>query len=106
MYYTYVLHSEKDGKLYTGSTKDLKLRFEQHQNGEVDSTKYRRPLKLIYYEACLVEDDARRREKVLKSFRGKMFIRRRLKSYFTGSIMGGDKRGGAGAAAVSILADG
>ena len=85
MYYTYVLHSKKDDKLYTGVTKNLKLRFEQHQNGEVESTKYRRPLILIYYEACNMEDDARRREKVLKSYRGKMFIRRRLKSYFTGS---------------------
>ena len=91
MYYTYVLQSKKDGKLYTGSTKNLKLRFEQHQNGEVESTKYRRPLKLIYYETCLIEDDSRRREKVLKSYRGKMFIRRRLKSYFTGSIANVDK---------------
>ena len=50
MYYTYVLLSEKDGKHYTGYTQDLKLRFQQHQNGEVESTKHRRPLKLIYYE--------------------------------------------------------
>ena len=70
--------------MYTGSTKNLKLRFEQHIKGNVESTKYRRPLKLIYYEACAKEDDARRREKVLKSYRGKMFIRNRLKSYFTG----------------------
>jgi len=83
-YYTYVLLSEKDKQLYTGSTKNLKERFEQHCKGKVFSTKHRLPLKLIYYEACLTEDDARRREKSLKSFRGKMFIRRRLKSYFTG----------------------
>jgi len=36
-----------------GYTKNLKLRIEQHNNGEVQSTKYRRPLELIYYEACL-----------------------------------------------------
>jgi putative endonuclease len=84
MFYTYILKSNKDGKLYTGSTKNLQLRFEQHTNGKVVSTKYRRPLKLIYYEACVKEDDARCREKSLKSFRGKMFIRNRLKSYFTG----------------------
>mgnify|MGYP001579879219 FL=1 len=85
MFYTYILKSKKDDKLYTGSTKNLQLRFEQHKNGEVESTKYRRPLSLIYYEACVKEDDARRREMVLKSYRGKMFIRNRLKSYFTGS---------------------
>jgi putative endonuclease len=30
MYYTYVLQSEKDMKFYVGYTKNLKLRFEQH----------------------------------------------------------------------------
>ncbi|OHA30761.1 MAG: excinuclease ABC subunit C [Candidatus Taylorbacteria bacterium RIFCSPLOWO2_01_FULL_44_26] len=83
-FYTYVLLSEKDDNLYTGSTKNLQKRFEQHQNGEVFSTKSRRPLHLIYYEACLNEDDARRRDKSLKTFRGKMTLRRRLKSFFTG----------------------
>jgi len=85
MFYTYILKSKKDGKLYTSSTKNLQLRFEQHKTGEVESTKYRRPLSLIYYEACVEEKDAWRREKVLKSYRGKMFIRNQLKSYFTGS---------------------
>jgi len=84
MHYVYVLHSQKDDKLYTGYTKNLKLRLEKHEKGLVESTKNRRPLKLIYYEACLTQEDATRREKVLKSYRGKMFLRRRLKSYFTG----------------------
>ena len=64
-YYTYVLQSEKDGKNYAGYTKDLNLRFEQHQKGQVESTKYRRPLKLIYFEACLNQQDALKREKYL-----------------------------------------
>ena len=84
MYYTYVLHSEKDGDSYTGLTKNLKLRFEQHNKGLVESKKDRRPFRLIYYEACLDNNDAARREKYLKSYHGKMFIRRRLKSYLTG----------------------
>ena len=84
MYYTYVLQSTKDMKFYTGFTKDLKLRFEQHDKGLVESTKDRRPFKLIYYEACLSQKDATRREKYLKSYHGKMFIRKRLKSYLTG----------------------
>jgi putative endonuclease len=84
MFYTYVLQSEKDGKFYTGYTKDLDLRFEQHQLGYVESTKNRRPFKLIYYEACLVQADALKREKYLKTHYGKMFLGNRLKSYFTG----------------------
>ena len=83
-YYVYILRSDVDNKFYTGYTKDLKLRFKQHQNGEVDSTKRRGKMKLIYYEACLNQKDALRREKYLKTYLGKMFLRNRLKSYLTG----------------------
>lgn len=84
MYYTYVLLSEKDGKQYVGYTRNLKLRFEQHNMGQVQSTRHRRPFKLIYYEACLIEEDAKKRERYLKTYYGKMFLKKRLKSYFTG----------------------
>ena len=84
MYYTYVLQSKQDGKFYTGFTKNLKLRFEHHKKGLVESTKDRRPLKLIYYEGCLDKNDAIKREKYLKSYHGKMFLGKRLKSYLTG----------------------
>ena len=85
-YYTYLLLSEKDRKYYTGYTQDLNVRFEQHQKGQVKSTKHRRPLKLVYYEACLNQQDALKREKYLKTFYGKMFIAKRLKTYFTSQV--------------------
>ncbi len=69
---------------YVGFTKDLKLRFEQHNKGLVESTKNRRPFALIYYEACTNETDARHREKYLKTYHGRMFLKRRLKAYLTG----------------------
>ena len=84
MYYTYVLHSQKDMGFYIGFTKDLKQRFEWHQKGTVESTKNRLPLRLIYYEACLRQEDATRREKYLKTYNGRMFLKKRLKSYLTG----------------------
>jgi putative endonuclease len=84
MHYVYVLLSQKDSKNYVGYTKNLKLRFEQHRKGKVNSTKNRRPLMLIYYEACLNQQDATHREKYLKTYHGKMFIKKRLKSYLTG----------------------
>jgi len=84
LYYTYVLLSEKDEKFYVGFTKDLKLRFEHHQKGLVESTKDRRPLRLIYYEACLNQADATKRESYLKTYHGKRFLKKRLKSYLTG----------------------
>ena len=83
-YYTYVLQSLKDNKFYTGYTKNIKLRFEQHNKGLVASTKDRRPLILIYFEACLTQEDALHREKYLKTYYGKMFLKNRLKSYLTG----------------------
>ena len=84
MYYTYVLESEKDGNRYVGYTKDLELRLEAHKKGNVESTKGRRPLKLIYYEACLDRNDATHREKYLKTHYGRMFLGNHLKSYLTG----------------------
>ncbi|PIR89763.1 excinuclease ABC subunit C [bacterium (Candidatus Gribaldobacteria) CG07_land_8_20_14_0_80_33_18] len=83
-HYVYILQSKRDNKFYTGYTKNLKLRFEQHQKEIVESTKNRGPFKLIYFEGCLNQQDATRREKYLKTFYGKMFLRKRLKSYFTG----------------------
>lgn len=83
MWYNYILQSLKDKKLYTGVTSNLRNRFTEHNSGEVASTKYRRPLKLLYYEACLDEEDAKRREKTLKSGKGKRYIAMRLKKYLS-----------------------
>lgn len=77
-YFVYILQSEIDNMFYTGYTKDIELRIEQHQKGLVKSTKQRRPLKLIYYEACLNQQDATHREKYLKTHYGKMFVGNRL----------------------------
>ncbi len=82
--YIYVLLSEKDKKFYTGYTEGLRGRFEAHKAGKVTSTKDRRPLCLVYSEACLDRKDAMKRELYLKTHHGKMFLHKRLKSYLTG----------------------
>jgi len=84
VYYTYVLQSESDMEFYVGFTQNLKLRFEKHRKGLVESTEGRRPLKLIYYEACIDRNDALKREKYFKTYHGRMFLKNRLKSYLTG----------------------
>ena len=66
MFYVYVLNSKKYDELYIGSTNDLRKRIIEHNKGKVESTKKKKPYKLIYYEAYYVESDARRREKMLK----------------------------------------
>ncbi len=82
MWYIYVIQSMKDNEWYTGYTDDLKKRFQEHNKGLVYVTRRRRPFKLIYYEACLNEQDAKMREQYLKSGMGKKYIRNRLKFYF------------------------
>ena len=82
--YVYILQFQKDNKFYTGYTSDLTGRFKLHINKQVPSTKERGLFKLIYYEACLNQQDATHREKYLKTYLGKMFLRNRLKSYLTG----------------------
>ncbi len=80
-YYVYILLSEKDNMYYTGYTSDLKQRLKLHQEGKVSSTKNRRPLKLIYFEGCVNQNDATRREKYLKSGNGKIYLRNRIKQF-------------------------
>lgn len=82
MHYVYVLRSERDEKLYTGCTGDLRKRLDDHHSGAVPSTQSRLPLKLIYYEACQDANDAYHREKYLKTAYGKRFLKTRLAHYF------------------------
>ena len=84
MEYVYILQSKKDNNLYVGWTNDLRRRFLKHQNGEVRSTKYRLPMKLIYYETCINREDAKKREKYLKTAWGKRYLKNRLRKYLTG----------------------
>ena len=83
-YYVYVLLSDTDKKFYTGFTGDLKSRFERHDKKHVISTRKRGKLILVYSEACLDKRDAMHREKYLKTYHGKLFLKNRLKSYLTG----------------------
>jgi putative endonuclease len=81
MYYTYVLKSLKNGSLYTGYTNDLKLRIKEHNDGLSGYTKKYRPYKLIYYEACLNQGDAKARETQLKTGLGKRYLKTRLRRF-------------------------
>lgn len=78
MYYTYVLRSDKDGKLYVGWTDDLRKRIKEHNAGKVTATRHRRPLRLVYYEACLDKNKAIKREKYFKTGFGRRFLKERI----------------------------
>ena len=81
-YFVYLLESMQDNFLYVGFTEDVTLRLEKHNGGQVVSTKNHRPYRMIYYEAHLSKADALRREKYLKTSKGKTTIRTMLNSYF------------------------
>ena len=82
MFYVYVIQSLKGEKVYSGYTTNLKRRLAEHNQGLNFSTKPYRPWQIIYYEACLNETDAKRREKYLKTTQGKRLLKRRLKEFF------------------------
>lgn len=82
MFYVYCLESIEKGDLYVGCTTDLKRRLVEHNQGLNFSTKRYKPWKVIYYEACVDEDDAKRREKYFKTTQGNRLLKRRLKEYF------------------------
>ena len=80
MQFVYVPLSLKDKRFYIGHTSDLRKRIFQHNRGKSLSTNYRKPFKLIYYETRLSREDARAREKYLKSGMGHRYLKNRLKN--------------------------
>jgi len=81
MYYTYVIKSKKNGNYYTGYTSNLRKRIKEHNERKSKYTKGRGPYTLVYYEACIDEEDARSRELYLKTGRGKRYLKSRLKRF-------------------------
>lgn len=61
-----------DGSYYTGSTTQLELRLEQHENGTgANYTSKRLPVRLVYFEAFMRIDEAFYREKQVQGWNRK-----------------------------------
>lgn len=80
-YFIYILYSLKDKRLYVGCTSDLESRIKKHNDGNVISTKNRRPLVLIYSEDFQDKAEAFNRERFLKSLWGARFKKKILKEF-------------------------
>ena len=78
MYFVYTLLSLKDRDFYIGFTNDLDRRLKEHKRGESFATKHRLPITLIYYEVCSDFEDAKAREKYLKSGMGRKYLKNRI----------------------------
>jgi putative endonuclease len=81
-YYVYILQSIKNKDLYIGYTIDLRKRLKEHNRGLNFSTKPHIPWQLIFFEAYRNKEDAKRREKYLKTNQGSRLLKRMLKEYF------------------------
>ena len=79
IFFVYILKSEKDSKRYIGTTNNLQRRMSQHNSGMVKSTKFRRPLKMIYMEKFPSREEAEEREKFFKTGQGRHYLKEVLK---------------------------
>jgi putative endonuclease len=82
MHYVYILRSEYNEDICIGCAGDLKNRFKLHVDGKVESTRNKRPLKLIHYEAFINKHDAFLREQWLKTGWGRNQLKKMLANYF------------------------
>ena len=83
MFCVYAIYNRELDKIYIGQTVDLIRRLKYH-NGELKSKsksftyKNKGDWKLIYKEEVLTRKDAMMREKQLKSYQGRIFIREKI----------------------------
>lgn len=85
VFYTYVLISLKNKRLYTGFTSDLKRRFKEHNEKHGGAyTSKAGPFDLIFYEAYINKKDAMSAEKFFKTGYGREVLKGKLENYFKG----------------------
>lgn len=78
MYFTYVLRSLSNGRLYVGQTNDLSRRLEEHNSGQSKYTRFTRPFEVVYVETYIIRVEAVRRERELKSGQGRAWLKKKL----------------------------
>ena len=75
MWYVYVIRSLINKRFYTGSTNSLERRLKEHNLGKSNYTRLTKPFELVYKEEYLTRIEARRRERFLKTGKGREFLK-------------------------------
>ncbi|RYZ78522.1 MAG: GIY-YIG nuclease family protein [Proteobacteria bacterium] len=75
MFSAYILKSEKDGRYYYGSCKNVENRLFEHNAGKVKATKNRRPFAVCYVEEYMTRSEAYKRELFFKSIEGYRWLK-------------------------------
>ncbi len=70
MYFTYILYSQSKSRYYIGSCANISQRLARHNQGFVRSSKYGIPWKVIYFEDFKTRQEAFKRERQIKSYKG------------------------------------
>ena len=81
-HYVYIFHNKLKDFIYVGYSENLRGRYKEHNDGRSKSTRPYLPLDLIHYEAYRNKRDAKRREKYLKTNKGRTTLITMLKEYF------------------------
>ena len=79
MAYVYILQSEKSGRYYIGSTKNIQQRLSFHMAGRVKATQHMLPVKEMLRQEYEDIDTARKIERRLKELKRKDFISKIIK---------------------------
>ena len=78
-YYTYVIYSKTYNKIYIGYTSDLNNRIEGHNSQNNKGwTRSFQPWEIVHFEEFITKSEAMIREKELKSYKGREFIRNQI----------------------------
>jgi len=70
MFTVYVLESQVNSKHYIGSTINIERRLQEHNNNKTRSLINKGPFKIIYSEQYSTLKEARKRERIIKSYKG------------------------------------
>ncbi|HLL61054.1 MAG TPA: GIY-YIG nuclease family protein [Candidatus Nitrosocosmicus sp.] len=81
MYNTYAIYNQRHKKIYIGQTDNIELRIELHNNGKFKNSytsRFTGNWILIYNEKFETRKEALLREKQLKSYQGRQFIKKHI----------------------------
>lgn len=81
MFYVYALFNKENRKIYIGETEDLERRLTFHKERTFKNSytsRFSGEWIIIYKETCKDCQEAIKREKQLKSFRGREFIKKHI----------------------------
>ena len=74
MFVVYVLRSLSTGKLYIGQTRNLVKHLKEHNTGAAQYTRNRGPWVLLLQEDYPTRSDAMKRERYLKTGKGREWL--------------------------------